>query len=352
MGPRGVDPSQIGSELEKIETLLEGLPGTLSKATLEEVGNFLDRLDQCDDARQLSLLREYQTRLTTELWQSFRALSMISRTDPVTLTDLSPTLVDRFVSPRQKWLLQVYPKQQIWDQEPLAEFIADIRSVDPEATGTPLQTFEASRSIKESYEKAGVYALFAAFAVLLLDFRSVKLAFLAMLPPMAGTVLLFGTMGHFQIDLNPANMIVLPLIMGIGVDGGVHVVHDSLHQKGRYEIGSTAFSAILVNTLTTMVGFGAMMIARHRGLYSLGLVLTLGVGACLLVSLVLLPTILAMLSWRRAPAADASFELPREEVPRPVQEPAVVLALSAAVPLTSHHFATADMRPPRTGTYG
>ena len=71
-----------------------------------------------------------------------------------------------------------------------------------------------------------------------------------------------------------------------------------------------------------------------------------------MVSLVLLPSILAMLSWRRAAAAEASFELPREEVPLSVQEPAVVLALSAAVPLTSHHFATADMRPPRTGTYG
>jgi len=351
MGPRGVDPSQVGAELEKIETLLEGLPGTLSKATLNEVGSFLDRLDECDDARQLSLLREYQTRLTTELWQSFRALSMISETDPVKLDDLSPTLVDRFVSPGRKWLLQVYPKHQIWDQEPLAEFIADVRSVDPEATGTPLQTFEASRSIKQSYEKAGLYALFAAFAVLLLDFRSFKLAFLAMLPPMAGTVLLFGTMGHFQIDLNPANMIVLPLIMGIGVDGGVHVVHDSLHQKGRYEIGSTAFSAILVNTLTTMVGFGAMMIARHRGLYSLGLVLTLGVGACLLVSLVLLPTILAMLSWRRAPAVEAEA-LSSEPVSGLGHEPAVVFALSSAVPLASHQFATADVRAPRTGTYG
>jgi hypothetical protein len=154
-----------------------------------------------------------------------------------------------------------------------------------------------------------------------------------------------------QIDLNPANMIVLPLIMGIGVDGGVHVVHDSLHQKGRYEIGSTAFSAILVNTLTTMVGFGAMMIARHRGLYSLGLVLTLGVGACLLVSLVLLPTILAMLSWRRAPAVEAEA-LSSEPVSGLGNEPAVVFALSSAVPLASHQFATADVRAPRTGTYG
>jgi len=112
--------------------------------------------------------------------------------------------------------------------------------------------------------------------------------------------LLFGVMGFFHIALNPANMIVLPLIMGIGVDGGVHVVHDAIGQQGRYRLGSTTFSAILVNTLTTMVGFGSLMIARHRGLYSLGLVLTLGIGACLLVSLVLLPALLALLAHGRA----------------------------------------------------
>jgi hypothetical protein len=75
------------------------------------------------------------------------------------------------------------------------------------------------------------------------------------------------------------------------------------------------------------------------------------VGACLVVSLVLLPTILAMLSWRRAPVAEA--EVPRHEpVLEAGHEPAIVFALSSAVPLTSHHFATADMRAPRTGTYG
>jgi len=66
----------------------------------------------------------------------------------------------------------------------------------------------------------------------------------------------------------------------------------------------------------------------------------------------LLPTILAMLSWRRATAADTSHETFRDAVPVAGHEPAVVLALSSAVPLTSHHFASADMLPPRTGTYG
>ncbi|RPI83711.1 MAG: hypothetical protein EHM42_08165, partial [Planctomycetaceae bacterium] len=297
---KGVDPSQIGAELEKLESLLERADGSLAESALTEIGRFLDRLDGLDDATQVKLLRDYQSRLTGELLQRFQGLAAVSHPEPVCIEDLEAPLVRRFLSARGKWLLQVYPKKQIWDLEPLEAFITEIRSIDPEATGTPLQTYEASRSIKRSYERAGVYALFAAFGILMLDFRSVRLALLALLPPVVGTALLFGVMGFFHIQLNPANMIVLPLIMGIGVDGGVHVVHDSLHQRGRYQIGSTAFSAILVNTLTTMVGFGSMMIANHRGLYSLGLVLTLGVGACLLVSLILLPAVLAVLARGRA----------------------------------------------------
>ena len=327
---RGVDPDQVGQELEKIETLLEGLPGSLSKSALRELGLFLNRLDRLDDRGQVTLLREYQLRLMSELWQRFRTLATVASPEPVSVADLDPALVRRFVSDRQQWLLQVYPRKQIWDIEPLREFITDVRSVDPEATGTPLQTYEASRAIKSSYEKAGLYALVAALLVLLLDFRSLKLALLAMLPPVVGTALLFGVMGFFHIALNPANMIVLPLIMGIGVDGGVHVVHDALGQRGRYRLGSTTFSAILVNTLTTMVGFGSLMVARHRGLYSLGLVLTLGIGACLLVSLVLLPALLTLLAHGRA---EEQAEEQAEGAAATSAE--VDLAVAAVLPLTA-----------------
>ncbi|MFM8222544.1 MAG: hypothetical protein ACKOJF_26870, partial [Planctomycetaceae bacterium] len=165
---RSVDPDQVGQELEKIETLLEGLPGSLSKSALRELGQFLNRLDRLDDRGQVTLLREYQLRLMSELWQRFRTLATVANPEPVSVADLDPALVRRFVSDRQQWLLQVYPKKQLWDIEPLREFITDVRSVDPEATGTPLQTYEASRAIKNSYEKAGLYALVAALLVLLL----------------------------------------------------------------------------------------------------------------------------------------------------------------------------------------
>jgi predicted RND superfamily exporter protein len=99
--------------------------------------------------------------------------------------------------------------------------------------------------------------------------------------------------------LNPANLIVLPLILGIGVDDGVHVIHDFRMQSGRYETSSSTINAIMLTSLTSMIGFGSMMFAAHRGLASLGLVLVIGVGSCLFVSLVTLPAILTLVSRRR-----------------------------------------------------
>jgi hypothetical protein len=109
--------------------------------------------------------------------------------------------------------------------------------------------------------------------------------------------------------LNPANMIVLPLILGIGVDNGVHAFHDYRRQRGRYQMSSSVINAMMLNSLTSMIGFGSMLIADHRGLASLGLVLTIGVGSCLLVSLVPLPALLTLVS-RRGSRTTAAITMP------------------------------------------
>jgi hopanoid biosynthesis associated RND transporter like protein HpnN len=293
-----LDPSSVGGELEKIETLLRKTTSPIGVAARQKIGRFLDRLSEKEQDDQIELLRDYQSRFAADLLTRLQGLASISNPEPVSPSDLTPALVGRFISPQGKWLMQVYPKSQIWDIKPLEKFIADVRSVDPEATGTPLQTYEASKAIKRSYETAGLYALIAVTAMLLIDFRNLRDCLLALLTPLAGTALMFGVLGLCDIDLNPANLIVLPLVVGLGVDGGVHVIHDfRTHSKfGRYKPSASVVNAMIVNATTTMVGFGSMMIAAHRGLYSLGLVLTIGVGTCLLVSIVLVPAILTIIS--------------------------------------------------------
>ncbi|HEY3964448.1 MAG TPA: MMPL family transporter [Planctomycetaceae bacterium] len=293
-----LDPSSVGLELEKIEKVLRSTGSPIGAAARQQIGRFLDQLSEKDQDDQMQLLRDYQSRFSADLLMRLQGLAAISAPEPVSPADLTPALVGRFISPQGKWLLQVYPKSQIWDIKPLEKFIADVRSVDPEATGTPLQTYEASKAIKRSYETAGLYALIAVTIMLLIDFRNVRDCLLALLTPVAGTALMFGVLGLFDIDLNPANLIVLPLVVGLGVDGGVHVIHDfrSRSKFGPYKPSASVVNAMIVNATTTMVGFGSMMIAAHRGLYSLGLVLTIGVGTCLLVSIILVPAILTIIS--------------------------------------------------------
>jgi len=126
---------------------------------------------------------------------------------------------------------------------------------------------------------------------------SVGLTLLALMPPVVSLAMTFGILVLIQMPLNPANLIVLPLIIGLGVDSGVHLLHDFRHRApGPYTVTPSLVNAIVLTVTTTMVGFGAMMIAAHRGLFSLGAVLTIGVTCCLFISLVPLPAILALLA--------------------------------------------------------
>jgi uncharacterized protein len=120
---------------------------------------------------------------------------------------------------------------------------------------------------------------------------------------------MFGILALLKVDLNPANLIVLPLILGIGVDDGVHVIHDfRMQTPGRYQTSSSTINAIILTSLTSMIGFGSMILAAHRGLASLGLVLVIGLGSCLFVSLVPLPAILTLISRRSSLSAPVEIE--------------------------------------------
>jgi predicted RND superfamily exporter protein len=106
-----------------------------------------------------------------------------------------------------------------------------------------------------------------------------------------------GVLGLFGLPLNPANMIAFPLILGVGVDNGVHILHDHLLRRraGRGGVSASIGRGVFVKALTTMIGFGTLMISTERGLAGLGLILTVGVGCSMLCALLLLPAALAML---------------------------------------------------------
>jgi hypothetical protein len=266
-------------------------PGGLRTAwQLERSREQLRRLGPEDCYR---LLAAFQQRSAGDLLSRLHALASVADPEPPRLEDLPPSLVERFVGSSGKHLLKIYGRGDIWRFESLEKFVKDVRSVDPRATGNPLQAYEASLEMKRSYEQAALYALIVILAVLWLDFRSISCAALAALPLAIGMAQTLGLMGLLGIDLNPANLIGIPLILGIAVDYGVHIVHDALERPGPYRISASTANAVLVDALTTILGFGALMVADHKGLESLGRVLTLGVTACTVTSLVFLPILLS-----------------------------------------------------------
>jgi predicted RND superfamily exporter protein len=101
----------------------------------------------------------------------------------------------------------------------------------------------------------------------------------------------------FDLQLNLANLIILPLFLGMAVDDGIHLVHRMLEapEDAISPLARSTGKAIVLTSLTTMVGFGSLMVARHRGIFSLGILVTLAVGLSLIATLVVLPLVLHLL---------------------------------------------------------
>ena len=243
-------------------------------------------------------LKQFGRRLATDLLTDLHVLQSVAAPQSIALTDLPAALRDRYVGASGRWLVQAYARDGLWDIEPLERFVKATRTVDPEATGKPFGTLEGLKAMQQGFGWAGVYALIVIIVVLAADFRTLANTLLALAPLVIGTLLTLGVMGVLGVPLNPANMIALPLIVGVGVDNGVHVLHDYLSRRNRrsYALARTTGIGIAVSALTTILGFGTLMIANHRGLVSLGLVLTLGVTFCMAAALILLPAALRLLA--------------------------------------------------------
>ncbi|NLY00357.1 MAG: MMPL family transporter [Rhodopirellula sp.] len=318
-------PEQLGRVLGQLQAVVTGSPQAMRvQRQLELVRDAMRRMSLADCYRWLS---GYQHQMAGDLLSRLHTLRAMADPAPPQFTDLPESLVTRFVGQDGKFLLRVYSKghlevhsgelESIWGMRALEQFVREVRSVDPRVTGNPLQAYEASRQMKQSYIHSAWYALAAIIFILFLDFCSIGYTMLAMVPLALGMLQMFGILGLLDLPLNPANMIVLPLILGIGIDDGVHVVHDFRRQSGRYRISASTASAILITSLTTMIGFGSLMIACHQGLQSLGRVLTIGVSCCLFNSFIVLPAILTLVT-RNRPEPE---NLPDSErtVPQPIR---------------------------------
>jgi predicted RND superfamily exporter protein len=263
-------------------------------------------------------LARYQTALLRDVGDTFKSLQNQDDTGGMRVEDLPGPLRDRFIGVTGKHLLQVYPRKNVWRRDYQEEFVSDLRTVDPEVTGTPVLLYEYTSLLVNSYWQAAGYALVAISIMVLIHFRSVIALILALVPVGVGFLWLCGVMGFAGIPFNPANIMTLPLIIGIGVANGIHILNRFSEDHDASILGKSTGKAVFVSNLTTIAGFSSLILGGHQGIRSLGYVMSIGVLTCMIVSLTFLPALLTLVGrWvgtKNEPSVgEAQSTLGREE---------------------------------------
>ncbi len=247
--------------------------------------------------RQLYL---FQQAFFGDLQDTFNALKHQDASGPLRAQDLAPALRDRFIGVNGKILLQVYPRKDIWEHKNQKEFIRALQSAVPvdRVTGTPVELYVYTTLLKNSYQQAAIYAVIAIAIMIFLHFRSVLSVLLCLLPVAIGSCWLLGLMGTAGVPFNPADIMTLPLVVGIGVTNGVQVLNRFAEEQNPRILAKSTGKAVLVSGLTAMTGFGTLLLARHLGIRTLGEVMSAGIASCMVAGLTFLPAVLCTLSKR------------------------------------------------------
>ena len=218
--------------------------------------------------------------------------------------DLPAEVRRRFIGPGGERLAVVLPKENVAEVAAMSRFIEGVRAVAPNATGRPVIEWGVGGIVLSSFQQAMLFALASIGCVLLVMFRPVRYAVLVVVPLALAVTCTLALGVLLDMPLNMANILVMPLIFGLGVDNGVHVV-DRYRGEGdvSHLMHSSTPRAVVLSALTTVGAFSALSLSPHVGTASIGLLLAVAVSLLLLFTVFLLPV---LLSWLPAPAVKAS----------------------------------------------
>ena len=218
----------------------------------------------------------------------------------VTAANLPRVVRDRFIGRSGRYLVQIYPRGDVWEDAALSRFIGALKTVDEDVTGPPVQTYNIATVMRRGYERAAVLALFAVFVFVFADFRNLRDTAMATVPLLFGGAWLLEAMGYMGWEFNLANLFAVPILIGTGVDNGVNMLYRWREERDKSALILTKAvgKSVTISSLTTIAGFAALIAAEHRGIASLGWVLSLGVTLILAATLVVLPAMFELVGRR------------------------------------------------------
>ena len=258
----------------------------------EKLEVFLLRL-QAEENPRLAL-EKLDELLLSGLPDQVARLKTAIETEAIRREDLPGDLVSRMIASDGQVRVQTFPRHDLGNEAAFVRFTEEVQSVDPLAAGVAINLVGFGRATRSSFEQALLSAIAIITALLFALWRRVGPVLLVLSPLALSSLMTVAAMVLLDIPFNFGNIIVIPLLLGIGVDSGIHLVHRAQQSGGRAAdlMDSTTARAVFYSALTTTVSFGTLAFSSHRGMASLGVVLSIGMVATVIGNLIVLPALL------------------------------------------------------------
>jgi hopanoid biosynthesis associated RND transporter like protein HpnN len=261
---------------------------------LERFGGMLTQAAAADDAA----LARISSAIMGSLPGRLTGLREALKAAPVTLETMPETLRRDWIGLDGRWRVEVAPAGDGQDNAVLRAFVETVRAIAPEATGSPITMIESGDVVERAFVQSGVTALVAIVLLLAIILRRLRDLLLVLAPLLLATFCSLATMVLSGMALNYANVITLPLLLGVGVSFGIYFVVNWRAGQDR-PLGSPTARAVFFSAMTTAVAFGSLALSSHPGTATMGLLLLIALGYCLLCTFLVLPALMGTPPSRR-----------------------------------------------------
>jgi hypothetical protein len=252
-------------------------------------------LGEWPDSTRRSIAAGLEASLVGSLPTVQRSFRKALQARPVTRASLPASLRERWVTDDGVERVQVLPADRLDTPTKLREFVEAVQAEEPAITGMPVENLEMGKVTVRAFQLAFGLALLATALTLLLLLGDVRASAMVMTSLILATLLTGAAAVIWDIPFNISNIITLPLLLGIGVDAGIHIVHRRRQASpgDRTLLDTATGRAILYSAVTTMAGFGTLTLASHRAISGMGALLLVGMTSVLICTLIVLPAIMA-----------------------------------------------------------
>ncbi len=283
------------------QPLTQNKSQTVADAALKLMNSLqalLSALDNASTADDQQLLAHIEQDLLALLPETLTRLQTALTATEVDIDSLPESLRSRWLSSNGEYLVVAYPTHDMNDNDALRKFVRSIQHHAPQVSSTPVILLEAGDAVVEAFIHAFTLALIGILVALWWLLRNVLSILLVLIPLLLAALFTVAATALLHIPFNFANIIALPLLLGIGIDSSIHMVTRSRYQhlSGDQLLHSSTARAIFYSALTTMTGFGSLMLSSHPGTASMGLLLAIGVVFILLCVFIVLPCLLQLFS--------------------------------------------------------